>query len=179
MAGFKSYVTHRKISAFWLIALLSITMPWLIKGCQLASLQTRQVYSDCSVLSIYDGDTLTVRCDGQKIKVRLYCIDAPEMAQKSWGRRSRDHLRSVSPERVTVVAHHRDRYGRTVGEVFTDDEERENLNLAMVWSGNASVYPKYCSDRQYYQAEGQAKKRQSGVWGKPGDHQRPWLWRHR
>lgn len=133
----------------------------------------------CTVNSIYDGDTMRLSCNGKRMKVRLYCIDAPEMKQRPWGRESRDYLRAITPERVTVVARDRDRYGRTVGEVFTDEEDRENLNLALVWSGNAAVYPKYCNDRQYYRAEGEAKKLQSGVWEKPGDHQRPWAWRQR
>jgi endonuclease YncB( thermonuclease family) len=34
-----------------------------------------------SVLSIGDGDTITVREGSQRIKVRLACIDAPETSQ--------------------------------------------------------------------------------------------------
>jgi endonuclease YncB( thermonuclease family) len=133
----------------------------------------------CTVNSVYDGDTMRVTCEGKRMKIRLYCIDAPEMGQRPWGMESRDYLRAISPERVTVVAHGRDRYSRTVGEVFTDNRARENLNLAMVRSGNAVVYPKYCNDRQYYQAEDKARKSQFGVWEKPGVHQQPWQWRHR
>jgi len=165
-------VRHQRLGLFWTAALIGLALPWL------PSFSADSAQS-CTVNSIYDGDTMRLTCDGKRMKVRLYCIDAPEMKQRPWGRESRDYLRAITPERVTVVAHDRDRYGRTVGEVFTDDENRENLNLAMVWSGNAVVYPKYCNDRQYYQAEEEAKKLQSGVWGKLGDHQRPWVWRHR
>lgn len=73
----------------------------------------------------------------------------------------------------------KDRYGRTVGEVFSTNEAGENINLAMIRSGKAAVYPKYCSERQYYQMEVEAKKTHSGIWEKSGNHQAPWEWRHR
>lgn len=31
---------------------------------------------------ISDGDTLTVQQDGESVKIRLACIDAPELGQK-------------------------------------------------------------------------------------------------
>ena len=163
---------RQRLGMFWVVAFIGLAMPWLPSFSKTSELS-------CTVNSVYDGDTMRVTCEGKRIKVRLYCIDAPEVKQRPWGRESRDYLRAITTEQVTVVAHDRDRYGRTVGEVFTGDEDRENLNLAMVWSGNAVVYPKYCKDRQYYQAEGEAKKLQSGVWEKAGDHQRPWVWRRR
>jgi len=133
----------------------------------------------CTVNSVYDGDTMRVTRDGKRMKVRLYCIDAPELAQRPLGSEARKVLRAITPEQVVVDTKGKDRYGRVIGEVFTADEDRENLNLAMIWSGNAAVYEKSCNDRQYYQAEDEAKKLQSGIWGKPGDHLRPWAWRHR
>ena len=35
----------------------------------------------CLVVGIADGDTLTVRCDDQTVKIRLAEVDAPEKAQ--------------------------------------------------------------------------------------------------
>ena len=131
---------------------------------------------DCAVNSVYDGDTMRLTCDGQRLKVRLYCIDTPEMGQRPWGKESRDYLRTLTPKRVSVVSHGQDRYGRTIGEVFVADE---SLNLTMVRSGHAAVYPRYCKDRQYYEAEREAKKGRAGIWENPGDHQRPWVWRKR
>jgi endonuclease YncB( thermonuclease family) len=53
----------------------------------------------------------------------------------------------ITPETVTVVFHGKDCYGRTIGEVLTADEPQKNLNLAMVRSDQAVVYPKYCKDQ--------------------------------
>jgi endonuclease YncB( thermonuclease family) len=130
------------------------------------------------VLSIYDGDTMTVACAGQKKKVRLYCIDAPEMGQEPWGRESRDHLRAITPPTVRLVVRDRDRYGREVAEVIVPDDSEENLNRAQVWAGQAAVYRRYCSEDSYIEAEYSARQMPAGVWQKPGSHQTPWIWRH-
>jgi hypothetical protein len=42
----------------------------------------------CTVASIHDGDTLRAVCDGERLQVRLYCIDAPEMSQAPRGARA-------------------------------------------------------------------------------------------
>ncbi len=164
-------IRHRRLGMFWAAAVVGLAVPWIP-----SSEATSQ--KSCSVNSIYDGDTMRLTCDGERIKVRLYCIDAPEMKQRPWGKESRDYLRSITPEQVMVIAKTKDRYGRTVGEVLTADQRRENLNLAMVRSGQAVVYPKYCNDQRYYQVEGDAKRIKAGVWEKQGLQQTPWHWRH-
>jgi endonuclease YncB( thermonuclease family) len=161
---------HRRLGLFWLTAFIGLALPWLPSFSMDASLS-------CTVNSIYDGDTMRVTCEGKRMKVRLYCIDAPEMGQRPWGRESRDYLRSIVTEHIVVVSHGKDRYGRTIGEVTTDGERQQNLNLAMVQLGYAAVYPKYCHAQEYYRAEAEAKKSQSGIWSKPGTHQQPWEWR--
>ena len=84
----------------------------------------------------YDGDTCTTST-GEKI--RLACIDTPEMrgkrAQPERARAARDHLQAmvvgkpVSLRRITS-----DRYGRTVGELFVGGM---NVQQAMVASRHA------------------------------------------
>jgi len=138
--------------------------------------RTGQVYEDCTVLSIYDGDTMTVRCDGQKIKVRLYCIDAPEMAQKPWGMQSRDHLRNTTPATVQIVVHARDRYGREVGEVLVNNGSL-NLNKSQVQAGQAAEYDHYCKEQAYRDLESAARREKVGIWSIPGLQQEPWVWR--
>lgn len=128
----------------------------------------------CQVKSVYDGDTMTLICQGETVKVRMYCIDAPEMKQSPWGSHARDHLRGLAGDKLSVRQIDKDRYGRVVGEVFYG---QENLNLQMVRDGFVAVYPDYCKDEQYFQAEKAAKAKKSGVWNKSGLHQTPWKWR--
>ena len=72
-----------------------------------------------------------------------------------------------------------DRYGRTVGRILT--LTGDDANLAMVRTGNAVVYPKYCPRREagYYRAQEYAKSHMRKVWSIAGDQSAPWLWRSR
>ena len=94
--------------------------------------KTMMPMEDIAVHAIYDDDTMTVICAGRKIKVRLYCIDAPEMGQKPWGTMIRDHLRQVTGSSVRLVAHDHDCYVQMVGEVYSVST---NLNKEQVGNG--------------------------------------------
>lgn len=133
----------------------------------------------CLVKKIYDGDTVTLSCPGQAedTKVRMYCIDTPEMKQAPWGEKSRDNLRGMIAigDRVKVTEISKDRYGRVVGEVFTMDGK--NLNMEQVKSGAAAVYDSYCKKPEYKPLEAKAKAAKLGIWAKSGMQQTPWEWR--
>ena len=134
-----------------------------------------------TVLSVGDGDTITISNDAQKIRVRLACIDAPETSQNPYGMESRQALQTLLPigAEVTVRSKATDRYGRTVGEVLKGST---NINQSLVGSGNAFVYWQYISgcDRQTYsRLENDARLRKLGVWSVPGGIQRPWEYRRR
>ena len=170
------FFNHRRIILFWLVSIVGLIAPWLT-SCTTRPISPTEPVA-CAVLSVYDGDTLTAKCSGERIKIRLYCIDAPEMGQRPWGKESRDYFRGLIPQgtEVDVRKHDRDRYGRTVGEVL---RKRENVNLAMIEAGQSAVYDRFCEDSSYHKFEAGARKNSSGIWSKPGDHQRPWDWRKR
>jgi len=132
-----------------------------------------------SVLSIGDGDTITVREGSQRIKVRLACIDAPETSQTPYGMDSRRALQGMLPigSEVTLRTKAVDRYGRSVAEVLKGGN---NINQNLVRSGDAFVYWQYISgcDRQTYsRLENDARLKGVGVWSVPGGIQRPWDYR--
>jgi micrococcal nuclease len=55
------------------------------------------------VVSVADGDTITVLKDEAKVKIRLAGIDAPE-SQQAYGQASKKHLSDLVYERdVTLV----------------------------------------------------------------------------
>lgn len=132
------------------------------------------------VISVHDGDTLKVRL-GQKIeRIRMACLDAPELAQPL-GEESRDHLKSIiqqNDDRVTLKIVDTDRYGRRVAEVFAGGKL---LQTEQVRSGMAYVYEKYlnnCPDAAVVkQAEVIAQQKKIGVWS--GNYQKPWDYRKR
>jgi endonuclease YncB( thermonuclease family) len=132
-----------------------------------------------TVLSVGDGDTITITSGAQKIRVRLACIDAPETSQSPYGIESRQALQRLLPigTDVTIRTKATDRYGRTVGEVLKGST---NINQSLVGSGNAFVYWQYISgcDRQTYsRLENNARMKGVGVWGVSGGIQRPWDYR--
>jgi len=132
-----------------------------------------------SVLSVGDGDTITVTESSGRIKVRLACIDAPETSQSPYGMEARKALQGLLPigTQVTLRTKTTDRYGRSVAEVLKGGT---NINQSLVGSGDAFVYWQYISgcDRQTYsRLENDARLKGVGVWGVPGGIQRPWDYR--
>ncbi|MGV6815785.1 MAG: thermonuclease family protein [Thiotrichales bacterium] len=131
------------------------------------------------VRSVHDGDTIRAECGGDSVKVRLYCIDTPELAQRPWGQEPRDALRQLAPRGAafTLRQYDTERYGRIVGELIRDGL---NLNQELVRTGQAAVYPKYCPQTRsdYYEAERKARRDELGIWSKPGKQQEPWMYRN-
>ena len=132
--------------------------------------------ADCTLERVLDGDTVKAICDGKKTRIRFYCIDAPEMSQRPWGTESRSYLQEILPTYFRMNVIDTDRYGRTVGELF-DPAESESINLKMVQQGQAAVYPYYCKEKNFFQAEEQAKEAERGIWQTTGLHQKPWAYR--
>lgn len=169
-------LTHRRLQLFWLLCVVGLVLPWLVAGFEWRpALLGGGIERSCRVSSIHDGDTLRAVCKDERLKVRLYCIDAPEIAQHPWGQESRDHLRQMTPHQIVLRVRDTDRYGRKVGEVLT--AEGANLNQRMVADGQAAVYPRYCKDGAYFKKQDEAKVRRVGIWGHPGWQQTPWEYR--
>ena len=153
--------------------LLAVVGPWLWSHLEFLGLYHA---ADCRLRRVFDGDTVQASCEGQTLKIRLYCLDAPERSQKPWGRESRIHLQGILPKTFVLKEKETDRYGRTVGEILDPDTGR-NINLRMVEDGQAAVYHRYCRDSRYPRAEREAKAARRGIWRQPGRHQRPWDYR--
>lgn len=121
------------------------------------------------VVSVGDGDTLTVQAGGKKTIIRLACIDAPEMKQVPWGEQSRKRLQMLLPAgtAVSVKSYTTDKYGRTVAEIF---KGQTNINLTLVQEGRAVVYREYlaqCDGSAYLKNESTAKSRRLAFWSQP------------
>ncbi len=151
------------------------------------------------VLSIADGDTVTVNEAGARLKVRLACIDAPELSQTPYGQASRQALQSLLPlgSQVTLRIKATDRYGRTVAELLTgknnsnnsnqnninqyninqNNINQNNINQQMIANGQAFVYWNFisaCDRERYARLETLARLKGLGVWAVPGGLERPW-----
>ena len=115
------------------------------------------------VVGIADGDTLTIRVEGQpQMRVRLSAIDAPEKAH-AFGQRAKQAQSDVCfGEDAALEVVDTDRYGRTVAEVWCGEV---NANRAMIENGFAWVYRKYAEGRvDLMAAEVDARNARRGLW---------------
>ncbi len=127
------------------------------------------------VIGVTDGDTIKVLHDGAVSKVRLASIDCPEHDQ-AFGHRAKQFTTAyVFGKIVTVENEGSDRYGRTIGEVMPPDKLID-LNHALVASGMAWVYQKYCQDASFYRLESAAQSHHIGLWADP-NVEAPWNFR--
>ena len=138
--------------------------------------------AEATVDAVHDGDTVRLRRDGERVAVRLACIDAPELRQRPQGAAARWQLRELLPlgSAVQVRRFATDRYGRLVAELRTP--QGVNVNQRLVERGAAFVYWAYirgCDRQTYGRLETQARLKRLGVWAVPGGLERPWELRAR
>ena len=123
------------------------------------------------VVSIHDGDTITVLQDKQQIKVRLFGIDAPELKQP-YGKKSKQFLANlIAGEVVEVEENGKDRYKRTIGTIYLNGTD---INAQMVANGYAWAYRKF--SKKYAPQESKAKRQKLGLW-RDKEPVPPWVFR--
>jgi endonuclease YncB( thermonuclease family) len=159
--------------------------PFHVKIRALAALAALLLLASCDegrqfsgkVVSIADGDTLTVLHAGKQERVRLYGVDCPEKKQP-FGTRARQFAGELVFQKVvTVRIKDRDRYGRTVGEVVLPDGRI--LNQELVRAGLAWWYREYAAaDVRLALLEREARAAARGVWSDPNAVP-PWEYRKR
>jgi micrococcal nuclease len=98
---------------------------------------------------IVDGDTLDCIIDlGYSVKlhkqrVRLVGIDTPEsrtrdLAEKKLGLAAKQRLKELCGERIILKSHGKGKYGRILGEIFTEDGE--DICKILIKEGHAVEY---------------------------------------
>lgn len=129
-----------------------------------------------TVTNVHDGDTVTLGAQN----IRLDSIDAPELAQ-TYGAQAQKTLETlVLGKPVTVAYTKLDRYGRTVGAVFTSDCTYANLRQVAI--GSAWFYRAYqCeigaeSRNAFATAEDSANAADLGLWARAATP--PWVYRN-
>jgi micrococcal nuclease len=129
------------------------------------------------VVKIVDGDTLWVKGPGGKDKVRLLCVDTPEVTGKKkhpLGTKATQFLKDMLGEKKVVLQSDeaqgdRDRFGRLLRYVMTS--KGLNVNVEIVRSGWSAYYVKYGESSQFHldfvKAEKAARKDLKGIWADP------------
>lgn len=128
------------------------------------------------VVSIQDGDTITVLMSNKTYRIRLDGIDCPEKKQAFGNVAKQFTSVQVFGRQVKVKWYEKDRYDRYLGTVFTP--EGKNLNQELLKAGLAWHYKKYNKSVHLASLEDIARQQNRGLWS---DKQAipPWEFRRR
>lgn len=128
-----------------------------------------------SVVGVVDGDTIDVLHNRHAERIRLSGIDCPEKGQ-SFGKVARLATSTfVFGRIVTIKPRDRDKYKRTVADVFLLDGR--NLNHQLVKDGWCWWYRKYApTDMELEDYEKTARELRRGLWIEAQPIP-PWEWR--
>jgi endonuclease YncB( thermonuclease family) len=123
---------------------------------------------------ISDGDTVVTTED---IRIRLWGIDTPERDQRYGSDATAALTEMLYNQQLYLETKDVDRYGRTVGVIYTADGNEVNLEL--VCDGHAWWYERYAERAiDYKQCQEDAQKNKRGLWAEE-DPLAPWDWRRR
>jgi endonuclease YncB( thermonuclease family) len=128
------------------------------------------------VVSVHDGDTLTVLVEKRQVKVRLTDIDAPELKQP-FGSRSRQSLAELCfGKEAALDVRGQDRYKRTLATVTCAGTD---ANAEQVRRGYAWTYARFArADSPLFGLQSEARSAHRGLWAEPTPVA-PWDWRRR
>lgn len=133
-----------------------------------------------TVVKIADGDTFTVMANGEKQRVRIFGIDAPEHDQPGGMAAKRDLSALILGKTVEVEPPPQNRsfphsYDRIVGVARVNGTD---VGWTLLTLGDAWAYDEFWPPRSYDEAMTQAAQIHAGLWAEP-DPVAPWDWRHR
>jgi len=135
------------------------------------------------VHQVHDGDTITLRLKGKKYRARLIGIDAPEIGQRPWGRRAKEHLIQIMRRTdwtvyVETDVERIDKYGRLLIYIWT--KKHAFINEKMISDGYAVTFttaPNIRYADRFANAEKRARQKNKGIWGPEGSQESPLEWR--
>lgn len=129
------------------------------------------------VVRVADGDSIEVKKGSQRHRVRLFGIDSPEYGQPGGQEAGRFTRNMIMGRTVIMRTMDKDRYGRIVALVWSDDRL---VNRELVRGGWAWVSPKYCRIQplcaDLETLERNARKQGAGLWQAQAPLP-PWQWK--
>lgn len=127
-----------------------------------------------SVVSVADGDTLTVAHEGQDRKVHVSGVDCPEPKQP-FGRQARQFTANLALRQEVRVEEEAETQDGGVAGIVTLADGRV-LNQELVRAGMCWWERQYVRDDQLPLLEAEAHAAGTGLWSQPHPVP-PWEWR--
>ena len=175
VAAFAAHLGYAESSAW-----LQQGAQWL-RQAETAAPAASAAHFQARVTAVHDGDSVRATDrHGQRHKIRLAYIDAPEL-QQAHGMAARDALRRlIDGQQVEVAVLDTDQYGREVAQIRLHGRD---INLAQIEEGHAWHYVSIAKRRQdkadfaaYSRAEAGARSSRFGLW-RAQSPQAPWAYR--
>lgn len=131
---------------------------------------------EATVERVVDGDTLLAHRRGERLRVRLIGVDAPESVRpdypvECWGREASELLARLLPAGMRVRAAYeqggrRDRYDRELWDVWLPDGRLVQAVLVRRGAVEATAYPPQVEHAdELAQLEREARSQRRGLWG--------------
>ncbi len=149
----------------------------MLAGCQLVDAQPEPPPRTLAVVAIVDGDTITATTpEGERVRVRLLGIDAPEVAKdgqppECGAEDARTALASLIEGRDVALSadpasDREDRYGRVLGYLAAG--EVEDVGTALIEAGMAAAWwPRNAAEptrgASYSTAQARAQRHRVGL----------------
>ncbi len=180
----------KKLLLFKIIFVLTLSM--ISSDALLASnFEINKGLKRFRVVEVHDGDTVSIRLSKfsstlyKTERVRLIGIDAPEIGQEPWGRRSKRHLKRLLIQSDWIVSlefdiEKIDKYGRLL--VYMWDKKGQLINEKMIEDGYAVVYtipPNVKYAGRFLSAQKRAQSKGLGIWNRHGLKMMPEDWRRK
>ena len=175
VAAFAAHLGYAESSAW-----LQQGAQWL-RQAETAAPAASAAHFQARVTAVHDGDSVRATDrHGQRHKIRLAYIDAPEL-QQAHGMAARDALRRlIAGQQVEIAVFDTDQYGREVAQIRLRGRD---INLAQIEEGHAWHYVSIAKRRQdkadfaaYSRAEAGARSSRFGLW-RAQSPQAPWAYR--
>lgn len=125
------------------------------------------------VVTVHEGDRLTIRHDGRTETIYLKDIDCPELKQP-YGKQAKHAIAAyVGNREVVVRALKRDRHGRTTAEILLQDGR--NVGHELLKEGLAWWQRSASNDASLEVLEELARASRKGLWA-DSNPVPPWKW---
>jgi micrococcal nuclease len=125
------------------------------------------------VVTVHEGDRLTIRHDGRTEIIYLQDIDCPELKQPYGKQAKLATAAYVGNCDVVVQSLKRDRHGRTTAEIFLPD--KRNVAHELVKEGLAWLRSDLPQGQSLEEVEQLVRAERKGLWSEP-DSVPPWKW---
>lgn len=182
--------SYKKLSSVFALGLLTLAAGILNPLVATAG-EFQERWISGRVVSVSDGDTITLDTGNGKVKVRLLAIDSPEVtchgqirncreSGQAFGREAKEALtKAVLKKELKVRLNGESTYDRMVGTLFYNGLD---VNYLLVQEGFAWHSAKFANQQpgsdaeKYAEAQERARAAQKGLWSDPSP-EAPWEWR--